>query len=323
MNILSTGGAGFIGSNFITYMSEKYPDYNLYCIDKLTYAGNLLNLNNNLNKPNFTFQQVDIANRNTIDYLFKSQKFDIVVNFAAETHVDRSIDSSDEFIQSNIKGVQVLLDACKKYKVEHFHQVSTDEVYGDIKCNNNANFTEHDTLNPSSPYSASKAAAEMLILSYKRTFGLPVTISRCSNNYGKNQFPEKLIPKTIINAMHDLPIPIYGNGKNTRDWINVIDHCKAIDLIIHSHNKGEIFNVGSGQIYSNIQVVENILNLLNKPHSLIKYVPDRLGHDWGYSIDCQKISTTLNWNPTISFHDGLKETINWYVDNISNWKNVL
>lgn len=319
MNILITGGAGFIGSNFVTYMSEKYPNYNLFCIDKLTYAGNLSNLNNALSNPKLIFQKADISNPQIIDNIFKTQKFDVVVNFAAETHVDRSIDSSDEFVRSNIKGVQILLDACKKYNVNLFHQVSTDEVYGDIKFNDLRTFSEYDTLNPSSPYSASKAAAEMLILSYKRTFGLPITISRCSNNYGKNQFPEKLIPKTIINAINNLPIPIYGTGNNTRDWIHVDDHCKAIDLIIHSKHNGEIFNVGSGEIHSNIQVVKTILEILNKPDNLIKYVPDRLGHDWGYSINCKKIKNTLNWEPTIKFSEGIKATVDWYINNTNNW----
>lgn len=318
MNILITGGAGFIGSNFITYLIENYPEYKLFCFDKLTYAGDLRNLDDVLNNPRFLFEKGDISDKNDIEELFGKYQFDMVVNFAAETHVDRSIESSEEFINSNIYGVHVLLDACKKYNVKRFHQVSTDEVYGDIKDNNNS-FVEEDVLNPSSPYSASKAAAEMLILSYKKTFNLPVTISRCSNNYGRYQFPEKLIPKTIINAMQNLSIPIYGTGTNTRDWIHVDDHCRAIDLILHSSSEGNIYNIGSGNVYSNIQVVKTILELINKSNSLIEFVPDRLGHDFGYSINSKKIESEINWKASTDFKIGLKNTIDWYVQNIDRW----
>lgn len=314
-NILVTGGAGFIGSNFIIYILNKYPQYRVVNVDKLTYASNLKNLNSIKNNPRYKFIKGDIANSNFIKAVFEKEKFHIVVNFAAESHVDNSILNPQIFITTNVIGTQILLDACKDYKVNRFHQVSTDEVYGDLELDKKELlFTESSSINPSSPYSASKASADLLAKSYYRTYDLPVTISRCSNNYGPHQFKEKLIPMIIDKAIKNENIPLYGNGLNVRDWIHVYDHCSAIDAIIHKGKIGEIYNVGARNEKSNIEIVEIILKKLNKPDSLIKYVKDRPGHDLRYAIDSSKIEKELNWNSKYDFKLGILETIDWYID---------
>ena len=324
MTIVVTGGAGFIGSNFIFYMMKKYPKYKIVCIDKLTYAGNLSTLKSVLGKKNFAFYRVDICNRKDIFDIFEKEKPDIVVNFAAESHVDRSIDNPEVFLQTNIVGTSVLMDACRTYNVKRFHQVSTDEVYGDLPLNRpDLLFTEQTPLHTSSPYSSSKAAADLLVLAYYRTYGLPVTISRCSNNYGPYQFPEKLIPLMIINALNNKQLPVYGQGINVRDWLYVEDHCKAIDLIIHRGIAGEIYNIGGHNEMRNIDIVKIILQKLRKPESLIKYVEDRKGHDLRYAIDSTKICKQLGWEPGTSFIDGIENTIDWYLDNKMWWNNII
>lgn len=314
--ILITGGAGFIGSNFIHYILNKYHNYKIVNLDKLTYAANLKNLKNVENNPNYKFIKGDISDRDFIFTIFKNEKFDVVVNFAAESHVDNSISNPEIFVTTNILGTQILLDASKKYKVERFHQISTDEVYGDLELDRkDLFFTENTPLNPSSPYSASKASSDMLVKSYFRTYNLPVTISRCSNNYGPYQFIEKLIPCMIFKALNNEPLPVYGKGLNVRDWLHVYDHCMAIDLILNEGVIGEVYNIGGHNEKTNIEVVEIILKELKKPISLIQYVKDRPGHDLRYAIDAAKIETELKWKAKYKFEEGIVETIRWYVEN--------
>ena len=324
MTIIVTGGAGFIGSNFIFYMLEKYPDYRIVCLDKLTYAGNLSTLESVMSNPNFRFVKLDICDKDGVDALFSEEKPDIVVNFAAESHVDRSIENPQVFLETNIIGTSVLMNACRKYNVQRFHQVSTDEVYGDLPLDRPDLFFYEDTpLKTSSPYSSSKAAADLLALSYHRTFGLPVTISRCSNNYGPYQFPEKLIPLMIANCLENKPLPVYGKGINVRDWLYVEDHCKAIDLIIHKGRVGEVYNIGGHNEMKNIDIVKLIIKELGKSESLITYVADRKGHDLRYAIDPTKIHNELGWLPETKFEDGIKKTIKWYLDNKKWWENII
>ena len=311
--MLITGGAGFIGSNFIHYILSKYNDYQVINLDKLTYAANLDNLKDIEDNKNYRIIHGDIADQEFIFKLFENEKFDIVINFAAESHVDNSILNPQIFTITNILGTQVLLDACRKYNIKRFHQVSTDEVYGELPLDDNSIlFTEKTPLNPSSPYSASKASADMLVKSYYRTYSLPITISRCSNNYGPYQHLEKLIPLMISKAINNDNLPVYGNGLNVRDWLHVYDHCTAIDLIIHEGKIGEIYNIGGNNEKSNIDVVKIILKELGKSEKLIKYVNDRPGHDLRYAIDSTKIKTTLNWKPVYSFEKGILDTIKWY-----------
>ena len=311
--MLITGGAGFIGSNFIHYILSKYNDYQVINLDKLTYAANLDNLKDIEDNKNYRFIHGDIADQEFIFKLFENEKFDIVINFAAESHVDNSILNPQIFTITNILGTQVLLDACRKYNIKRFHQISTDEVYGELPLDDNSIlFTEKTPLNPSSPYSASKASADMLVKSYYRTYSLPITISRCSNNYGPYQHLEKLIPLMISKAINNDNLPVYGNGLNVRDWLHVYDHCTAIDLIIHEGKIGEIYNIGGNNEKSNIDVVKIILKELGKSEKLIKYVNDRPGHDLRYAIDSTKIKTSLNWKPVYSFEKGILDTIKWY-----------
>jgi dTDP-glucose 4,6-dehydratase len=318
--MLITGGAGFIGSNFIHYVMDHHPDYRIINVDKLTYAGNLENLKDIEANPNYTFVKADICNVNAINGVFSSYAIDYIINFAAESHVDRSIEDPSIFLKTNILGTQVLLDAARKYGVKKFVQISTDEVYGSlgpIGC-----FTEDTPLSPNSPYSASKASADMLVMAYYRTYGLPVNITRCSNNYGPYQFPEKLIPLFVTNALSDKELPLYGDGKNIRDWIYVEDHCSAVDLVLHKGVEGEVYNIGGHSEKANIEITELILDYLGKPHTLIKYVKDRLGHDRRYAIDCSKIERDLGWKPAYSFEDGMKKTIRWYIDNQPWWEKI-
>ena len=324
MTVIVTGGAGFIGSNFIFHMIKKYPEYRIVCIDKLTYAGNMETLASVMDAPNFRFAKCDICDREAVYALFEEEKPNIVVNFAAESHVDRSIETPDVFLQTNIIGTAVLMDACRKYGIDRYHQVSTDEVYGDLPLDRpDLFFTETTPLHTSSPYSSSKASADLLVLAYHRTYGLPVTISRCSNNYGPYHFPEKLIPLMIANALNDKPLPVYGEGKNVRDWLYVEDHCKAIDLIIHNGKVGEVYNVGGHNEKQNIEIVKIICKELNKPESLITYVTDRKGHDLRYAIDPTKIHNDLGWLPETKFEDGIKKTIKWYLENRDWWENII
>ena len=324
MTILVTGGAGFIGSNFIYHLLRKYPDYRIVCVDSLTYAGNLSTLKEALADSRFVFSKTDIRDRQGIYQLFEAEKPDIVVNFAAESHVDRSIENPEIFLETNILGTQVLMDACRKYGITRYHQVSTDEVYGDLPLDRpDLFFTEETPIHTSSPYSASKAAADLLVLAYHRTFGLPVTISRCSNNYGPYHFPEKLIPLMIANALADKPLPVYGTGENVRDWLYVEDHCKAIDLIIHKGRVGEVYNVGGHNEMANIDIVKLICKKLGKPESLITYVTDRKGHDMRYAIDPTKIHTELGWLPETCFAEGIDKTIGWYLDNKEWWQTII
>ena len=324
MTIIITGGAGFIGSNFIFYMLEKHPDYRLVCLDKLTYAGNLSTLESVISNPNFRFVKLDICDKDGVDALFAEEKPNIVVNFAAESHVDRSIENPQVFLETNIIGTSVLMNACRKYNVQRFHQVSTDEVYGDLPLDRPDLFFYEDTpLKTSSPYSSSKASADLLALSYYRTFGLPVTISRCSNNYGPYQFPEKLIPLMIANCLEGKPLPVYGQGINVRDWLYVKDHCKAIDLIIHKGRVGEVYNIGGHNEMKNIDIVKLIIKELGKSESLITYVTDRKVHDFRYAIDPTKIHNELGWLPETKFEDGIKKTIKWYLDNKKWWEDII
>ena len=324
MTIIVTGGAGFIGSNFIFYMIDKHPEYRIVCLDSLTYAGNLSTLKSVLDKPNFRFVKEDICDRQAVDRLFREEHPDMVVNFAAETHVDRSIEDPGVFLNTNIMGTAVLMDACRKYGIKRFHQVSTDEVYGDLPLDRpDLFFTETTPLNPSSPYSAAKASADFMVMAYHRTFGLPVSISRCSNNYGPYQFPEKLIPLMIANALADKPLPVYGEGINVRDWLYVEDHCKAIDLIIHNGREGEVYNIGGHNEMRNIDIVKIICKQLDKPESLITHVTDRKGHDMRYAIDPAKIHAELGWLPETMFNDGIKKTIQWYLDNRNWWEEIV
>lgn len=324
MKILVTGGAGFIGSNFVYYMLNKYPDYDVVCLDALTYAGNLKTLKGALENPRFKFVKGDISDRELVFELFKTEKFDIVVNFAAESHVDRSIEDPGIFLKTNIIGTQTLMDASRACGVKRYHQVSTDEVYGDLPLDRpDLFFTEETPIHTSSPYSASKASADLLVLAYYRTYGLPVTISRCSNNYGPYHFPEKLIPLMIANALNDKPLPVYGKGENVRDWLYVEDHCNAIDLIIHNGKVGEVYNIGGHNEKTNIYIVKKILELLGKPESLITYVTDRKGHDLRYAIDPTKIHNELGWLPQTKFDDGIVKTVNWYLENKQWWEDII
>jgi dTDP-glucose 4,6-dehydratase len=323
MKILVTGAAGFIGGNFSHYLVKKYKDYKIVGLDALTYAGNLQTLEEIINKDNFKFIKGDITDRKFILDLFEKESFDIIVNFAAESHVDRSIENPEIFLRTNILGTQILMDASLKFNVKRYHQVSTDEVYGDLPLDRpDLLFTEKTPIHTSSPYSASKASADLLVQSYHRTFGLPVSISRCSNNYGPYHFPEKLIPLIIKKALSNESLPVYGNGENIRDWLHVYDHCVAIDLIIHNGKNGEVYNVGGHNERTNIEVVKIILKELNKPESLIKYVKDRKGHDKRYAIDPKKIQQELGWEAKYSFESGIVQTIKWNVDNQSWIKNI-
>lgn len=324
MKLLVTGSAGFIGSNFIFYMKKKHPDYNLLCVDKLTYAGNLATLAPVMEDPKFKFIRADIAGREAIYGIFEAERPDIVVNFAAESHVDRSIEDPAIFLKTNVMGTQVLLDACRKYGISRYHQVSTDEVYGDLPLDRpDLFFTEQTPLHTSSPYSASKAAADLLCNAYHRTYGLPVTISRCSNNYGPYQFPEKLIPLMIANALADKPLPVYGQGLNVRDWLYVEDHCVAIDQILERGQVGQTYNVGGHNEMRNIDIVKLICRALGKPESLITYVTDRKGHDMRYAIDPTFIHEQLGWLPATKFSDGIQRTIEWYLNNRSWWEEIV
>jgi len=324
MNILVTGGAGFIGSNFIYYQLKNHPDDRIVCLDALTYAGNLANLEIALNHPSFRFVKGDITDRACVFKLFEEEKFDIVANFAAESHVDRSVENPGVFLHTNVFGTQVLLDACRQYGVKRFHQVSTDEVYGDLPIDRkDLFFTESSPLRASSPYSASKAAADLLALAYYRTYQVPVTISRCSNNYGPYHFPEKLIPLMITRALNDQSLPVYGKGENIRDWLYVEDHCAAVDLVMRSGRAGEVYNIGGHNEKSNIEIVKLILKILGKPESLITFVADRPGHDLRYAIDNTKTTSELGWSPQTEFEDGLQKTVQWYLNNRSWWENIL
>lgn len=324
MKVLVTGGAGFIGANFVYYMLKAHPDYKIVCLDKLTYAGNMSTLEDALKNENFKFVKGDIADNKFVDQLFEQEKFDLVINFAAESHVDRSIENPQVFLITNILGTQSLMDACRKYGNIRFHQVSTDEVYGDLPLDRpDLFFTEDTPIQTSSPYSASKASADLLVQAYNRTFNLPITISRCSNNYGPYHFPEKLIPLMISRALADEKLPVYGNGLNVRDWLYVEDHCSAIDLIVHKGKIGEVYNVGGHNEKANIDIVKTILKELNKPESLITYVTDRKGHDMRYAIDPAKIHSELGWLPQTKFEDGIKKTIAWYLDNTKWWKDII
>lgn len=322
--LLVTGGAGFIGSNFIYYMLENHKDCKVVCLDKLTYAGNLATLAPALENENFKFVKGDITDREFIYQLFEKEGFDTVVNFAAESHVDRSIDTPEVFLKTNVIGTSILLDAFNKYGISRFHQVSTDEVYGDLPLDRpDLFFTEKTSIQTSSPYSASKASADMLVMAYCRTYGTPVTISRCSNNYGPYHFPEKLIPLIITNALANKPLPVYGKGENVRDWLYVTDHCRAIDMILQNGTIGEVYNVGGHNERSNIEVVQTVLKVLGKDDSLINFVTDRPGHDMRYAIDATKMQEELSWQPLVKFDDGIVKTVNWYLENREWWENIL
>ncbi|MBM6733382.1 dTDP-glucose 4,6-dehydratase [Megasphaera stantonii] len=324
MNIIVTGGAGFIGSNFVFHMLQTHPEYRIVCLDKLTYAGNLSTLEPVMGNENFRFVKADICDRAAVYQLFEEEHPDMVVNFAAESHVDRSIENPGIFLETNIMGTAVLMDACRKYGITRYHQVSTDEVYGDLPLDRpDLFFTEDTPIHTSSPYSSSKASADLLVLAYHRTYGLPVTISRCSNNYGPYHFPEKLIPLMIINALHDKPLPVYGDGLNVRDWLYVEDHCRAIDLILQKGTVGEVYNVGGHNEMKNIDIVKLICRTLGKPESLIHFVTDRKGHDRRYAIDPTKIHRELGWLPETKFVDGIQKTIQWYVTHEDWWQPIV
>ena len=324
MKILVTGGAGFIGSNFVYYELDNYPNDEVVCLDKLTYAGNLETLEVAMKNPKFKFVKGDIADRAFVDELFASEKPDVVVNFAAESHVDRSIENPEIFLQTNVIGTSVLMNACRKYGNIRYHQVSTDEVYGDLPLDRpDLFFTETTPLHTSSPYSASKASADLLVQAYYRTYKLPVTISRCSNNYGPYHFPEKLIPLMIANALNDKKLPVYGKGENVRDWLYVEDHCSAIDLIIRKGKIGEVYNIGGHNERTNLEVVKTIIKELGKSEDLIEFVTDRPGHDRRYAIDPTKIHNELGWLPATKFADGIKKTIQWYLDNKEWWETII
>lgn len=324
MKVIVTGGAGFIGGNFVHHMVNKYPEYQIINLDLLTYAGNLETLKPVEGKPNYKFVKGDIADRKFIFELFEKEKPDVVVNFAAESHVDRSITDPESFVRTNVMGTTTLLDACREFGIKRFHQVSTDEVYGDLPLDRpDLFFTEETPLHTSSPYSSSKASADLFVLAYYRTFGLPVTISRCSNNYGPYHFPEKLIPLIISRALADEELPVYGTGENVRDWLHVADHCEAIDLIIHKGRVGEVYNVGGHNERTNLEVVKTILKALDKPESLIKFVTDRPGHDRRYAIDPEKLEKELGWKPQYNFETGIQQTIQWYLDHEDWWKHII
>ncbi|MGW8824280.1 dTDP-glucose 4,6-dehydratase [Paenibacillus lautus] len=320
MKLLVTGGAGFIGSNFVIYMLQQYPKYDIVNMDALTYAGNLENLKSVENNANYTFINADIANKEAVEQIFEQHQIEVVVNFAAESHVDRSILEPEVFVNTNVLGTQVLLDAAKKHNVTKFVQVSTDEVYGSL--GETGLFTEETPLAPNSPYSASKAGGDLLVRAYHETFGLPVNITRCSNNYGPLQFPEKLIPLMISRALNDEALPVYGDGLNIRDWLYVEDHCSAIDLVIHKGVSGEVYNIGGNNERTNVHIVQKILQELGKPESLISYVDDRPGHDRRYGIDPTKIMNELGWKPKYNFETGIKETIQWYLANKGWWGRI-
>ena len=324
MKILVTGGAGFIGANFIFYMLDKHPEYDIVCLDSLTYCGNIRTLEPVMDNSHFRFVKGDVTDRKLVFKLFEEEKFDVVVNFAAESHVDRSIEDPGVFLRTNILGTQTLMDASNEYGVTRYHQVGTDEVYGDLPLDRpDLFFTEDMPLTASSPYSASKASADLLVMAYHRTYGLPVTISRCSNNYGPYQFPEKLIPLMIKNALADEKLPVYGTGENVRDWLYVGDHCKAIDMIIHEGKVGEVYNIGGHNEKSNLDVVRTILKQVGKSEDLITFVGDRKGHDLRYAIDPTKIHDELGWLPETRFDDGIRQTIDWYLDNRSWWEEII
>ncbi len=324
MKIVVTGGAGFIGSNFVYYLLQHHPEDQVICFDALTYAGNLETLADAMENQNFSFEKVDIADRDAVYTLFERYTPDVVVNFAAESHVDRSITDPAIFLQTNMLGTQVLLDACRKYGIQRFHQVSTDEVYGDLPLDRpDLFFTEETPLHTSSPYSASKASADLLVQAYYRTYQLPISISRCSNNYGPYHFPEKLIPLVIANVLNDRPIPVYGTGDNVRDWLYVEDHCSAIDLIIRNGKVGEVYNIGGHNEKTNLEVVKTIIHGLGKSEDLITFVKDRAGHDRRYAIDPTKIHNELGWLPETKFEDGIVKTITWYLEHRSWWENII
>ncbi len=324
MKIIVTGGAGFIGGNFVHYMLKSHPEDEIVCLDALTYAGNLETLDPVKDNPKFKFIKADIADRQAVYGIFETEQPDVIINFAAESHVDRSIENPELFLRTNVMGTQVLLDACRKYGIKRYHQVSTDEVYGDLPLDRpDMFFTETTNLHTSSPYSASKASADLLVQAYSRTYGVPVTISRCSNNYGPYHFPEKLIPLMIANALADKKLPVYGTGENVRDWLYVEDHCRAIDLIVRKGRKGEVYNVGGHNEHTNLEVVKIILQQLGKPEELIEFVTDRKGHDRRYAIDPTKISNELGWEPETKFSDGIKKTIQWYLDNKDWWQHII
>lgn len=320
---LVTGGAGFIGSNFVYYMLKEHPGARIICLDKLTYAGNLETLEEAMKNPDFRFVKGDITDRKVVYSLFEEETFDAVINFAAESHVDRSIDEPEIFLKTNILGTQVLLDACRKYGNIRFHQVSTDEVYGDLPLDRpDLFFTESTPIHTSSPYSASKASADLLVMAYHRTYGSAVTISRCSNNYGPYHFPEKLIPLMITNALFDKALPVYGDGANVRDWLYVEDHCKAIDMIVENGKIGEVYNIGGHNEKTNLEVVKTVLQKLSKPESLIQFVKDRPGHDRRYAIDPTKIKNELGWFPETDFETGIEKTVKWYLENRDWWEKI-
>jgi len=321
MNLLVTGGAGFIGSNFIRYILDKYNEYRVINLDKLTYAGNLENLAGIDKDPRYAFEKGDICDKTRVQVCVVRYEIDVIVHFAAESHVDRSILGASEFVQTNVAGTHVLLEVAKELNIKRFLQVSTDEVYGSLGAT--GFFTEETPLHPNSPYSASKASADMLAFAYKHTFGLPIVVTRCSNNYGPYQFPEKLIPLMIANALNDKPLPVYGDGKNVRDWLHVKDHCSAIDTVLHRGRAGEVYNIGGNNEKPNIEIVKLILQHLGKPESLITYVGDRLGHDRRYAIDSSKIQNEFGWKPAYTFERGIEETIKWYVDNQQWWKRII
>lgn len=324
MKIVVTGGAGFIGANFVYYLLRKYPGDRVVCFDALTYAGNMETLAKAAGDPRFSFVKGDIADRGQVEALFERYRPDVIVNFAAESHVDRSILDPGLFLRTNVLGTGVLMDACRKYGIARFHQVSTDEVYGDLPLDRpDLFFTERTPLHASSPYSASKASSDLLVLAYCRTFGLPVTISRCSNNYGPYQFPEKLIPLMIANALADKPLPVYGKGENVRDWLYVEDHCAAIDLIVRRGRGGEIYNIGGHNERTNLQVVKTILKELDKPESLIRFVTDRPGHDLRYAIDPAKIHAELGRLPETTFDEGIRRTVRWYLSHKEWWRHII
>lgn len=324
MKIVVTGGAGFIGANFVYYLLRTYPEDRVICFDALTYVGNMETLASAAGDPRFSFVKGDIADRGQVEAMFEKYRPDVVVNFAAESHVDRSILDPGLFLRTNVLGTGVLMDACRKYGIARFHQVSTDEVYGDLPLDRpDLFFTENTPLHASSPYSASKASSDLLVLAYCRTFGLPVTISRCSNNYGPYQFPEKLIPLMIANALADKPLPVYGKGENVRDWLYVEDHCAAIDLIVRRGREGEIYNIGGHNERTNLQVVKTILKELDKPESLIRFVTDRPGHDLRYAIDPAKIHAELGWLPETTFDEGIRKTVRWYLSHTEWWRRIV
>jgi len=324
MKMIVTGGAGFIGSNFVQYEVKNHPEDEIINLDLLTYAGNLESVKPVENAPNYRFIRGDIADREFIFRLFEEEKPDVIVNFAAESHVDRSITDPEIFVRTNVVGTTTLLDACRKYGIKRYHQVSTDEVYGDLPLDRpDLFFTEETPLHTSSPYSSAKASADLFVMAYHRTYGLPVTISRCSNNYGPYHFPEKLIPLVISRALNDEEIPVYGKGENVRDWLYVTDHCSAIDLVVRKGREGEVYNIGGHNERTNLDVVKTILKALNKPESLIKYVTDRPGHDLRYAMDPTKIETELGWKPEYNFDTGIPVTIQWYLDNKDWWEHIV